>query len=107
MNRSVLSPFLRPAACVLRCDMSTDSSKNQVTVGLALLSVYIIWGSTYLASELGLNGGYPPLMMGGSRFVIAGILLVGLVAFHYSRHEQWFLIYLVFLERFGFCQLVL
>ncbi len=60
--------------------MSTDSSKNQVTVGLALLSVYIIWGSTYLAIELGLNGGYPPLMMGGIRFVIAGIFLFVLMA---------------------------
>jgi drug/metabolite transporter (DMT)-like permease len=60
--------------------MNTDSSKNQLTVGLALLSVYIIWGSTYLAIELGLNGGYPPLLMGGIRFVIAGVLLMLVLA---------------------------
>lgn len=60
--------------------MSTDSSKNQLTVGLALLSVYIIWGSTYLAIELGLNGGYPPLLMGAIRFIVAGVLLMTVLA---------------------------
>lgn len=60
--------------------MSTDSSKNQLTVGLALLSVYIIWGSTYLAIELGLNGGYPPMVMGGIRFIVAGVLLMTVLA---------------------------
>lgn len=72
--------------------MSTDSRQNQLVIGLALLSVYIIWGSTYLAIELALNGGYPPLMMGGIRFVIAGVLLFTVLALRGARlptPRQW------------------
>ena len=39
---------------------------------LALLAVYLIWGSTYLAIRLTIEGGYPPLLMAGVRFVLAG-----------------------------------
>jgi drug/metabolite transporter (DMT)-like permease len=39
---------------------------------LALLAVYLIWGSTYLAIRLTIEGGYPPLLMAGIRFVLAG-----------------------------------
>ncbi len=42
------------------------------TVLLALLAVYLIWGSTYLAIRLTIEGGYPPLLMAGVRFVLAG-----------------------------------
>lgn len=60
--------------------MKSDNEGTPVMIGLALLSVYLIWGSTYLAIELGLNGGYPPLLMGGVRFLIAGVLLMGVLA---------------------------
>jgi drug/metabolite transporter (DMT)-like permease len=38
---------------------------------IALLSVYFIWGSTYLAIRIALEG-FPPFMMAGVRFIIAG-----------------------------------
>ena len=38
---------------------------------LALLSVYFIWGSTYLAIRLALEG-FPPFMMAGIRFILTG-----------------------------------
>ncbi len=38
---------------------------------LALLALYLIWGSTYLAIRIAL-GGFPPLLMAGSRFLLAG-----------------------------------
>lgn len=41
---------------------------------LALAAVYLIWGSTYLAIRYALDG-FPPFIMAGSRFVIAGLLL--------------------------------
>ncbi|QNH18800.1 drug/metabolite exporter YedA [Xanthomonas sp. SS] len=45
-------------------------------VVLALLLVYVVWGSTYLAIRFALEGGTPPLsMVSGLRFVVAGSLL--------------------------------
>ena len=39
---------------------------------LALAAVYLIWGSTYLGIRFALEGGYPPLLMAGGRFLLAG-----------------------------------
>ncbi|MEO5963253.1 MAG: drug/metabolite exporter YedA [Thermomonas sp.] len=44
-------------------------------VVLALLLVYVIWGSTYLAIRWALEGGFPPFLLGGIRFIIAGGLM--------------------------------
>lgn len=43
-------------------------------VVLALAAVYFIWGSTYLALRFGLEG-FPPFLLGGIRFIIAGGLM--------------------------------
>jgi drug/metabolite transporter (DMT)-like permease len=43
-------------------------------VGAALLAVYIIWGSTYLANRIALQS-FPPVLMSAFRFFIAGGLL--------------------------------
>src|SRR2546425_5461815 len=46
--------------------------KNDRTrVLLALGSLYVIWGSTFLAIRIALQG-YPPVMLAGLRFAIAG-----------------------------------
>ncbi len=50
-----------------------------IAVAIALVSVYLIWGSTYLGIRFALEGGYPPLLMGGGRFVLAGALMYGLL----------------------------
>jgi drug/metabolite transporter (DMT)-like permease len=42
---------------------------------IAFAAVYIIWGSTYLAIRVGVQQ-LPPALFAGSRFVVAGILLV-------------------------------
>jgi drug/metabolite transporter (DMT)-like permease len=47
--------------------MNTDRSK----ILLALGSLYVIWGSTFLGIRIALEG-YPPLLLAGLRFVIAG-----------------------------------
>lgn len=41
----------------------------------AFFNIYIIWGSTYLAVALGLNG-FPPFILVGLRYFIAGLILV-------------------------------
>jgi drug/metabolite transporter (DMT)-like permease len=47
-----------------------------------LLIVYVVWGSTYLAQKVGLEG-LPPLTMNAIRFVIAGALL-----YAYCRYRR-------------------
>lgn len=48
---------------------------SSALVGAALLALYLIWGSTYLAMRFAIEG-FPPFMMAGIRFVIAGGLFV-------------------------------
>ena len=58
--------------------MHTTSSAATPTGGriaLALAAVYVIWGSTYLAIRFALEGGFPPFLLGGIRFLIAGSLM--------------------------------
>ncbi len=43
---------------------------------VALLAVYLIWGSTYLAIRVVVTGHLPPLISMGLRFAVAGALLV-------------------------------
>ncbi|HWR78851.1 MAG TPA: drug/metabolite exporter YedA [Pseudomonas sp.] len=42
----------------------------------AFLAVYLIWGSTYLAIRIGVES-WPPLLMAGIRFLLAGALMYG------------------------------
>lgn len=48
---------------------------SPLAVLFALALLYVIWGSTYLAIRFALEGGYPPLLLGGIRFVLAGGLM--------------------------------
>lgn len=52
------------------------SKKNRHLLPLigALFTLYIVWGSTYFAIRVGVEG-WPPLMMAGIRFLVAGFLL--------------------------------
>jgi drug/metabolite transporter (DMT)-like permease len=43
---------------------------------LAFAIVYIVWGSTYFFILKAMNG-FPPFLLGASRFVLAGVLLLG------------------------------
>lgn len=46
----------------------------RVLVPLALVSLYLVWGSTYLAIRIGLES-YPPFTMAALRFLITGAAL--------------------------------
>ncbi|MHC9086367.1 drug/metabolite exporter YedA [Luteimonas sp. RIT-PG2_3] len=54
-------------------------SASPLAIASALAAVYVIWGSTYLAIRFALEGGYPPLLMAGGRFLIAGGLMYALL----------------------------
>ena len=47
-----------------------SAAPSALAVALALGSVYLVWGSTYLAIRYGLEG-YPPFLMGSLRFLAA------------------------------------
>jgi drug/metabolite transporter (DMT)-like permease len=47
---------------------------NSAAVWLALLAVYLVWGSTYLAIKLAIDT-MPPLLMAAVRFLVAGGVL--------------------------------
>jgi drug/metabolite transporter (DMT)-like permease len=47
-------------------------------VVFALVALYIIWGSTYLAIRVAI-GSFPPYLMAGARFLLAGLLLYGVL----------------------------
>lgn len=55
--------------------MTAATTAKPAQVALALGALYVIWGSTYLAIRFALEGGFPPFLLGGVRFVVAGTLL--------------------------------
>jgi drug/metabolite transporter (DMT)-like permease len=57
---------------------------STAAVVVALLTVYIVWGSTYLAIAVMIET-LPPLVAAGVRFVTAGTLMLGAVA----AHARW------------------
>ena len=64
---------------------------RRAPVALALGALYLIWGSTYFAIRVALEG-FPPLLMAGSRFVLAGGLLYAaarLQGAHPPGPAQW------------------
>jgi len=57
----------------------------------ALLSVYLIWSSTYLAIRMAVRR-WPPFEMAGGRFVLAGLILLVALAIRGERvptRRQW------------------
>ncbi len=53
-----------------------SASRRRWLVPLALVSLYFIWGSTYLAIRVALES-YPPFLMAAVRFIAAGAVLYG------------------------------
>lgn len=67
--------------------MSSDSAYAQhiqTRAYLAWIAVCIIWGTTYLAIRICLET-VPPLLMGGVRFIVAGVMLIPMLALYGER----------------------
>ncbi len=47
----------------------------KLRIAIALLAVYLVWGSTYLAIRFGVET-IPPFIMAGTRYLLPGILLL-------------------------------
>lgn len=61
-----------------------DKQPSQLFILLAFASIYLIWGSTFLAVLYGLEG-FPPFVLSGLRFFIAGLILL---VFLYTKNEK-------------------
>jgi drug/metabolite transporter (DMT)-like permease len=57
-------------------NLEAEAPRPRLIDTAALLAVYLIWGSTYYALRVGLKG-FPPFVMAGARFLLAGALLYG------------------------------
>ncbi|MET0889659.1 MAG: drug/metabolite exporter YedA [Stenotrophomonas maltophilia] len=72
---------------------SPSAAPSSGLVVLALLLVYVVWGSTYLGIRLALEGGALPLtMVSGGRFIIAGSLMYAVLRWRGSpapTRRQW------------------
>jgi drug/metabolite transporter (DMT)-like permease len=68
------------------------SNKNQtLLITLALFCTYFIWGATYLALRFGIES-FPPFLLVGVRFAVAGIILYGIMRYLGSPNptrQQW------------------
>lgn len=59
----------------------TAAPARGLAIAVALAAVYLIWGSTYLGIRFALEGGYPPLLMAGGRFLLAGAMMFAVLRF--------------------------
>ena len=65
--------------------------QQRLLIVLALFSTYFIWGSTYFAIRLGIES-FPPFLMAGIRFAIAGVILYSVMRYLGSPNPtliQW------------------
>jgi len=68
--------------------MRPMSSGRSSLVVPAVASVWIIWGSTYLGIEIGLET-LPPFFMQGSRFVLASVLVLAWLKWRGTPWPTW------------------
>ena len=59
---------------------ATVASRSGLAVVIALAIVYVVWGSTYLGIHFALEGGFPPFLMAGGRFLVAGVLMYAVLS---------------------------
>lgn len=59
-------------------DGNTKASRGQIIAAFA--SIYLVWGSTYLAIRYAVET-IPPFIMGGARFLVSGALLYALARY--------------------------
>lgn len=58
----------------------TTGQSNTAAVWAALTTVYIVWGSTYLAIRVVVEAGIPPILGMGMRFLAASVIFIAILA---------------------------
>lgn len=67
---------------------SKERPPSYLAVASALLVLYVVWGSTYLAIRVSVET-LPPFLMAGTRFVVAGVVLWSIALFTNSFRASW------------------
>lgn len=65
------------------------SRRTWIIISLAL--VYVVWGTTYLASQIALAS-FPPYLLMGARFIVAGLVLMAILMARgasFPTFRQW------------------
>jgi len=60
--------------------VTTPPAASRTALLFAFAAIYLIWGSTYLAIRVAVET-LPPFLMAGVRFMLAGVILYGWLAF--------------------------
>ena len=66
-------------------------ASHRLKLVAAFLALYLIWGSTYFAIRIGVES-WPPFLMAGLRFVVAGSLVYAVLRWRGAPHpdrRQW------------------
>ncbi|HEY3992233.1 MAG TPA: drug/metabolite exporter YedA [Ktedonobacteraceae bacterium] len=53
-----------------------DKKSNRLAIVVSLVALYFLWGTTYLCMRIALQS-FPPFLLAGIRFFIAGMLMFG------------------------------
>jgi drug/metabolite transporter (DMT)-like permease len=69
-------------------NLRTTSPAPRAAVNLAFAYVYLVWGGTYFAVHVALAD-FPPFLLSGSRFFVAGLLLMALLRLVHPRQFAW------------------
>ena len=70
---------------------SLKDKSSKTGIIMALLSLYVVWGSTYLAIRIALEG-FPPFLMAGLRYIVAGSVLYLFLRMRGASHpgkKEW------------------
>jgi len=62
--------------------------RERIGILLSLLALYIVWGSTYLGMRIALEG-FPPFLLAGLRFLIAGGILYSVLWMRGTPAPTW------------------
>lgn len=65
----------------------TQAPARPAMIWTALVVVYVVWGSTYLAIRVVVDAEIPPFLGMGLRFVVAGLLLLGFLWLRHGRER--------------------
>ena len=68
--------------------LDMNFSTHQLKLAAAFFALYIIWGSTYFAIRIGVAE-WPPFMMAGVRFMLAGMLMYGFLRWRGAANPSW------------------
>ena len=65
--------------------------RQALRLGAALITVYLVWGTTYFALDVAMQT-LPPLLMNGARFLLAGLMMLGIARWQglaWPTATQW------------------